>query len=143
MAERVFRNALCKRLKCQPDELAKHGFFVSSAGLAAPPAYPASPESVNALRRRDIDLTDHLSQQLTQELLDQADTVFTMTQSHLETILRARPDLADSVRLLSAEGQNVVDPIGGTAEDYEACCQQIEASIQDIVNGISLSDAVE
>ena len=60
MAERLFSAALSERLDCAPDELGKHGFYVASAGLAAPPAYPASVESVNALQRRGLNLSDHL-----------------------------------------------------------------------------------
>lgn len=138
MAEGIFRKKLAERLNCAEDELVDHGFVVLSAGLAAPVGAPASPEGIEILAGRGIDIRAHESQPLTDRLLEQVDDVFTMTRSHRESILAARPDLADRVRVLAADGSDISDPIGGTMQDYVACHTEIERHVQAIVDGIEL-----
>ena len=139
MAEGIFREMLAERLQCSIDELEASGFLVASAGLAAGRAHPASRESVDVMRQRGIDLEGHASQPLTQGLLDQADRVFTMTQYHRESILRARPDLADQIEVLSRDGTDVTDPIGGSTDDYIKCCEEIERHLRTIAEDIDFS----
>lgn len=139
MAEGIFREMLAERLQCSADELEASGFMVLSAGLAAGRAHPASAESVDVMRLRGIDLDDHASQPLTQGLLEQADRVYTMTQYHRESILRARPDLAERIEVLSREGTDVTDPIGGSTDEYIQCCEEIERHLRVIAEGLDLS----
>ena len=136
MAEGMFRHMLAERLQCGEDELVDRGFVVASAGLSAVLGAPASPEAVELLRNRNIDLRAHESQPLTDRLLDQADRVFTMTRSHRDSILAARPDVADRVELLSRDGTDIADPMGGTMSDYEASQQQIETHLRAILEEI-------
>lgn len=136
MAEGIFRKLAADRLGCNQEELADRGVLVVSAGLAAQRGSPASPESVEAVRGMGVDLVSHSSQPLTSELLDQSDYVFTMTQGHLDSILIARPDAGERVRMLSQENQDVPDPIGGTQDDYQHCFQEIKRQVQAIVETI-------
>lgn len=136
MAEGIFRKLAADRLGCNQEELADRGVLAVSAGLAAQRGSPASPESVEAVRGMGVDLVSHSSQPLTSELLDQSDYVFTMTQGHLDSILIARPDAGERVRMLSQENQDVPDPIGGTQDDYQHCFQEIKRQVQAIVETI-------
>lgn len=136
MAEGIFRKLAAERIGCSQEELADRGYLVVSAGLAAQQGSPASPESVEAVRGMGVDLVSHSSQPLTSDLLDQSDYVFTMTQGHLDSILIARPDAADRVRLLSQDNQDVPDPMGGTQDDYQHCFREIERQIRAIVETI-------
>lgn len=133
MAEAIFRKLMSERLGCAEDELADRGYLAISAGLMAANGHPASPESVEVLQPHGIDATMHASRALTESLLDQSDDIFTMTHSHLEGILHTRSDLSDKSRLLSSDGCDISDPIGGTLEDYESCRRQITEEIQSIV----------
>ena len=105
------------------------GFLVTSAGLAAGYGAPASPESVELAAAAGADLSDHQSQPLTEDLLEGADHVFCMTNGHRRSILSVRPDLADRVTLLDADGGDIPDPIGGGMAEYEACREAIERGL--------------
>ncbi len=134
LAEGIFRRMLSKRLKCTEEELFDKGYVVASAGLSAAPGHPAAAESVTVAGRMGVDLRSHESQPVSDRLLDQADHVFTMTRGHRQAILNARPDLADRVQMLSRQGADVSDPIGGGLGDYERCSQEIERHIRALID---------
>ena len=125
MAEVLFRKRLTDRLQCSEADLLDRGYAVLSAGLAAVPGMPASPEAVELFQGDGSPLEDHESQYATEELLSRADWIFVMTKSHRQAILERIPEIAERVRLLSAEGRDVSDPIGGSSEDYRRCRDEI------------------
>lgn len=139
MAEGLFRKLLSEKLQCPADDLPDRGYIVTSAGLAAAIGAPASPESVELLKARGIDISGHDSQPLTEHLLAQADYVYTMTRGHRESILMSRPDLADRVQLLSRdENTDVPDPIGGGIAEYERCETAIEKYVRSLLDDLSV-----
>jgi protein-tyrosine phosphatase len=133
MAEGLFRKLLAERLQCPEDELVDRGYMVASAGVAAGPGSPASPEAVEILAKRGVDLRGHESQPATPQLLSQADKIFTMTRSHRELLVRDFPETAESVRLLAGDGEDVIDPIGAGLDEYRRCADQIEENLREIV----------
>src|SRR5262245_59045666 len=133
MAEGLFRKLLAERLQCPEDELVDRGYMVASAGVAAGPGSPSSPEAVEILAKRGVDLRGHESQPVTPQLLSQADQIFTMTQSHRELLVREFPETAPRVRLLARDGSDVIDPLGAGVEEYRDCAAQIERYLQEIV----------
>lgn len=139
MAESLFRKLLAERLGCTEAELFERGYLVASAGLSAVTGAPASPEAIELVGRRGIDLNAHQSQPLTDALLDQADRIFAMTRGHLQMILEYRLDVAPRAELLSREGGDIPDPIGGTFADYQACEREIERHLRAIVDQIESS----
>ncbi len=139
MAEGIFRKMLSDRLKCAEEDLVDQGFVVASAGLAAAMGSPPSPESVQILRDRGIDLEGHASQPLTLRLLNQADHIFTMTRQHRDAIVREFPELTDRVALLSRSGTDISDPIGYGLDEYEKCASEIERNLRDILAEIPAS----
>lgn len=138
MAEALCREMLAKKLGVSTDELADHGFFVTSAGVAAGKGSPASPESVTLMRNEGIDLTGHASQPLSERLLNHADFVYTMTRGHRSAVLAHRPDLEDRVHLLSQDGADIPDPIGGGMAEYELCRDAIETNLQAVLSELPL-----
>lgn len=139
MAEGLFRKMLSDKLQCDVTELADRGYQVASAGVAAGPGSPAATEAVRLLLSEGVDLTDHLSQQLSEELLDQADLILTMTRGHRDVILMSRPDVEQKVKLLSPEGRDVSDPIGGGLSEYESCKTEIVTYLQKLIDEIDVS----
>lgn len=133
MAEGLFRKLLADRLKCLEDELVDRGYMVVSAGVAAGPGSPSSPEAVEILSERGVDISGHASQQVTPQLLSQADQIFTMTRSHREMLVREFPEVAQRVKLISRNGSDVIDPMGAGMKEYRRCADQIEKYVQDIV----------
>lgn len=138
MAEALFRYKLSEKLKCDESELAQHGYYVASAGISAGYGMPASPEAAELLRNRQIDLTLHSSQPLTERLLNQADFIYTLTRGHRRAILAERPDMADKVQVLAADGSDVPDPIGSGIDEYERCQAAIESHLDVILAGLPL-----
>ena len=133
MAEGLFRRLLADRLNCTEDELVDRGYMVVSAGVAAGPGSPSSPEAVEILSERGVDISNHESQQVTAQLLLQADQIFTMTRGHRELLVREFPEIAPRVRLISRNGSDVIDPIGAGMKEYRRCADQIEQYLQEIL----------
>ncbi len=130
MAEALFRNMLAEKMQCADDELLDRGYTVVSAGLAAYPGAPASPEAVDLLKDQGIDLSSHESQPVSEELLFHSDHIITMTQNHRDAILNAFPELAGKTHLLSDTGKDVSDPIGAGMEEYKNCRDEIEGYLR-------------
>jgi protein-tyrosine phosphatase len=130
LAEGLCRKLLADQLRCPPSELAKHGFLVQSAGLAAMMGAEATPEAVAVAREYGTDLTGHGSQPLNMEMLLQADRLFAMTASHLRMLDGVR---GVTPRLLAPAGEDVADPIGGTAEVYRECASQIRSHLEKLL----------
>ena len=123
LAEGLCRALLSAKVGCAPAELARHGYCVQSAGMAAGPGNPATAEAVAIARSYGADLSGHRSQPLGIELLSRADLVFTMTWSQLSLLHSLR--VGPAPQLLSPDACDVDDPIGGADEIYRACAEQI------------------
>ena len=95
----------------------------ASAGLCAPDGAPASEGALFAMRRRGLSLEGHRARTVTREMLEDADLVVCMGQSHL-IALRARfPGLSTPLRAF--DDPPVSDPYGGDAAAYERAAGDI------------------
>lgn len=119
MAERLVRHAL------SAEDPPLNQLQVRSAGIAAGNGYPASANSVAALKKVGIDLHDHASTQATEDLLNSADHIFAMTESHLESLRYYLGDQAEGrIHLMrefmnDASDREIPDPWGGNFTAYE------------------------
>jgi protein-tyrosine-phosphatase len=129
MAEVLCRDILAKRFGCSIGELEDRGVIVMSAGIAAMVGGRASPEAVQTMAKLGLDIRDHATQPLTEQLVRQADVILTMTRSHREAIVAQWPAAAERTRILSADGSDIPDPIGGPLERYQLCSAQIQAAL--------------
>jgi len=102
---------------------------VRSAGVSAIDGAPASPEAVEVMRARGLDLTAHESSALTAAMVDAADVVYTMTPSHAEAVMRLVPSAAHKVFPLDPAGL-VPDPIGMPIEEYNATADRLTELIR-------------
>ena len=130
MAELICRNVLSEQMKCRLDQLEDRGVIVMSAGVAATAGGGATPEAVQVLADRGLDLSAHITQPLNDRLVRHADLIFTMTQAHRQAVVGHWPDAAERTYLLCGEHVDVADPIGGPRELYRSCADQIEAAIR-------------
>ncbi len=128
MAAGLLKHLLAEKLHCRQDELTEKGYHVESAGTGAYSGAPATPEAVDALRERGIDITGHRSQPLSLELLNRSDYVFAMTDRQLATI-RALTGGADK-RIAKLGEEDIEDPIGGSREEYARCAAEIEEAMR-------------
>lgn len=133
LAQALCAKLLAERLGCAIQDLPRHGFVVQSAGLVATPGGLAAPEAMDVAREFGADLDSHRSQPLTFDLLSQVDHLFAMTHSHMRALLSQGLDWGPEPRLLSPQGHDVSDPIGGSLEVYRECAQQILEYLQELV----------
>lgn len=129
MAEGLFRAAMKGR----------GDYRVISAGLGAVDGQPPSTNAVLAARELGIDISAQRSRMLTRELVDEADYIFGMTHSHIETVMMLYPQAAEKTFLLREFDEtldvfekDISDPIGGSLEIYTICRDQIEQGIASI-----------
>jgi len=130
MAEGIFRQATQGR----------GDFRVISAGLGAVEGQPPSPYAVQAVKELGIDISSQRSRMLTPEVVQQADYIFGMTHSHVDTVMLLYPQAAERIFLLrefdetlDSFEKDISDPIGGSYEVYLGCRDQIEQGIASLL----------
>lgn len=138
MAEAICRHLIAQRLGCKVEELEDHGVLISSAGIAATMGGRPSPEGVEVVSAMGIDMSHHISQPLSEQLVHHADIIWTMTRAHRQAILAQWPDAADRVRMLSMDEQDISDPIGGPVDVYQRCAEQLKEEIEGRLRDLEL-----
>ncbi|TWU56212.1 L-threonylcarbamoyladenylate synthase [Rubripirellula reticaptiva] len=124
MAETLLRDQMSKKYGCED------AVRVLSAGVAANPGCGATPQAIEVMGNRGLDLTGHSSRTLDESVMGVADLVLTMTRGHRAAILAAWPGLHDRVFTLRRDGGDIGDPVGMPVDVYEACADQIEGELQ-------------
>ena len=133
MAERLVKHALL----AEGPPLNK--LVVRSAGISAGNGYPASSNSVAALKKVGINLNDHSSTQASEALLDSADFIFGMTSSHLDSVnYYLNTDAKNKLFLMrefvaEAEDIEIPDPFGGNFTEYENARDSMVEAIPSLI----------
>jgi protein-tyrosine phosphatase len=109
-----------------------------SAGISAAPGGRAADEAIAIMKERGLDLSAHESQPLSDRLVRFADAIITMTRSHRDAILAHWPEAESRTHVLSRGAGDVSDPIGGPADLYRRCAQQIDEFLEAWVNELPL-----
>lgn len=117
MAEALLRQELLKRGWAKQVE-------VASCGTGTRDGMPAATEAVFVMRNREVDISNHRSQQLKPELLSQASVIVAMNPSHKETLLAEHPEVKPKVITF-----NIPDPIGMSIRVYEETAQSIQTEM--------------
>lgn len=128
MAERILRKLLPENTP----------WTVSSAGVAAVPGGDASEFAVRALAENDLDLSDHVSRFVDDDLIEEADILVAMTAQHANALQHHFGAPAEKVRTLHSFGDrqptaDVMDPFGGTLDTYRLTRDELEQAILDLV----------
>jgi protein-tyrosine phosphatase len=138
MAEVLMQHRLADKLGCTIDELGERGVIVQSAGIAAMTGGRPSPEAVSAMSARSLDLSQHQSQPLDERMVRYADVIFTMTRGHRDAIVAQWPDVEPRTVLLCHDKSDISDPIGGPANLYVECANQIDSQIEKWIEELDL-----
>jgi len=130
MAEGLFRHAVG----------ARSDYRALSAGLGAMDGQQPSPYAVQAVKELGIDISGLRSRMLNLDLVQQADYIFGMTHSHIDTIALLYPQAAEKTFLLREFDEtldlfekDITDPIGGSYEVYLNCRDQLEQGIASLL----------
>ncbi len=134
MAEVLMRQLVAKKLGHSESELEQHGMIVISAGIAAVQGSGPSHEAVMVMKEKGLDLKKHESQPLTEKLVRHADVILTMTEGHRHAILRRWPESSTRTHTLRPDGKDIQDPIGGSANVYRECAEEVQTALRQRVD---------
>jgi protein-tyrosine-phosphatase len=132
MAAALLQHALA----AQPEPL--RSLQVISAGVAARTGEAASEHSVTALKKVGIDISNHRSQPLTQQMLDDALAILCMTESHRAMIQVQAEPVPPNLFLFrefmpeKAE-KEIGDPYGGPLRVYEMARDEMVEAVPALV----------
>lgn len=112
MAEGIFKTFISKDNKLK-------NITVSSAGLMASNGEKVSDNAVLACKEYGADISKHIAQQITPELLENTDLFVCMTMNHAHALMSGNVP-KNLIYVL-----NVNDPYGGNLETYKECCKEI------------------
>lgn len=112
---------------------------VNSAGTSAFGNQPASSNAILAVRELGVDLSAHRSKAVTAELMNEADLVLAMTNSHKQQLLRFMPQAAGKVFTLAEyttedKNKNISDPFGGNLDIYMECRDELSIYIRKLLD---------
>lgn len=114
---------------------------VQSAGLFASEGSPATEQTIQVLKEKNIPI-QHRSQQVNESLLQWADLVLTMTEQHSQHLVTQFPQYAEKIypfkRYINIEtpSTDIQDPFGGSVERYRETFLELERLIEQLVKKI-------
>ncbi len=124
--------------------LKEQGFFgidVRSAGVRAYEDIEAAEKAVMVCKERGIDISSHLSRQITEEMVNTFDIILTMEQRHIEKILEMFPHAAPKVKMLSDysighRGQDIADPMGSSTFAFRTTLGLLQECVEGLLNDV-------
>ena len=144
MAEGIFKKMLKER---KEDD---SSFNVMSAGISALPGMGPTPEAIKVMTEQGVDISQHISTQIQEDLVKKADLILVMSNTHKDHILRKFPFVQNKVFLLKKytqrdelkniqskdENYKVVDPLGRPIEFYRIIARELKENLEKILDKI-------
>ncbi len=115
--------ALLKRAFELESDASLASLQIVSAGTSTVDGLPPSANSVEALRRIGVDISDYRSNFLTQKMVDEAFAIFAMGTSHIDILKHHYRNLPPRVytvmeMVVGLGRTEVPDPYGGDIDEY-------------------------
>lgn len=142
----VCRSPMAEGFFARMAEEAGEDIAVGSAGVMTTEGLPPSEHSVTVMREEGIDISGQRSQMLTEDMIEEASHLFTMSRSHSGAILDCFPEAAEKTFVLReflVEGDldlDVADPIGGTEEEYRRARNFIKEAMPSVFRFVTSGD---
>ncbi len=124
MAEGIAKKILAER-RPQPE-----GVQIFSAGTDIIDGFPPSENAVTACREIGVDISEHLSVALNDEILHKTDVFAVMTEGHARRLRRLNVP-SEKIRIL---GGGVPDPYGKSLATYRECRDAILAGVEKLLD---------
>lgn len=113
---------------------------IKSAGIFADMGSPASINAISSVGDIGVDIRNHLSQAVTEEIVDESDLILTMTISHKDILMSNYPDKRYKIFSLNqyafGKDRDIKDPYGGDRHTYDMARDEIMHAIKKIYNHI-------
>lgn len=120
--------------------LAKKGRLdvqVLSAGVSTFGGLGATPETIEVMKKEGVDVSGHIGQPITPELIRNADIIFCMEDLHRDALVSKVAEAESKIHLLKTfeakqppADPNIFDPIGKPKEVYESCLMTIKEAAE-------------
>lgn len=108
-------------------------YEIISRGISVYANGPASANAQQAVKNAGLDLSGHLSKQITEEDVKTSDVIFTMTNAHKQMLLSVCAKYGKPIFSLAefvGSTDDVSDPYGGSLGVYEKCFEQIAGYVK-------------
>lgn len=109
---------------------------VKSAGISVYDGERASKNTIEAMKKIGIDISEHKASQLHKDLVEEADLILTMSYSHKDFILANYPSSRNKLFTLTecAYGveKDIEDPFGRSLPVYEKTRDEIYQAVMQI-----------
>ena len=136
MAYGFGRSTLAKKLDCSIDQLEEKGYYIESAGVMAMDGSFASDNAIAACKEYGVDINQHRSKLITEDMVRNADHILVMSEGHRRSLLDIAPYAAEKTSLLSPSG--VSDPFGMDQKTYNKCAKQIKDAVEHFINELGI-----
>ena len=113
----------------------KTGLEAISAGIFTNNGMSASENAVIAAKELGADISNHKSQMLNGDIVNDAKYLVCMTGAHYDQILLKFPNVSDKLFTLSPT--DIDDPFGGNIDEYRSCATQIKSAVESIIERLS------
>jgi len=115
---------------------------VSSAGIMMLSGIFVSSGTKEVLGKEGIDVSGHLSQKITREMVRKSDLILVMERVHEDAVLRLAPEVRNRVFLLKEFARindahlDISDPIGKSLDFYRRTLASIKEAVERVSNTI-------
>ena len=92
---------------------------------------PVSKNAIRAMREYEIDISSYVSKQVTEDMIENADLVFTMTEGQRVMITAEKNDKIFTLGEYSGSNEDIPDPFGGSQEEYNETADVLYEYVMD------------
>lgn len=113
---------------------------ILSRGIAVWDSAPAHPNAIKVMRQYNLDLSDHISKQITPQDMKENSLILTMTRNHkaaVSQILESRNSEIYTIREFIKMDGDIPDPYGGDIEIYKICAEEIYHTVKKALDHIA------
>ena len=103
-------------------------YEIISRGISVYANAPASTNAQQAVKNAGLDLSEHVSKQISEEDIKTSDVIFTMTNAHKQMLMNVCAKYGKPIFSLAefvGSTEEISDPYGAGLEVYENCFRQI------------------
>ncbi len=111
---------------------------IESAGIFAQDGQSASDNAVKALETYNIDLSNHRTKPVTEDIVKQSDIILTMTEAHKQILKPLAEEKVYTLLEYAGDSGDINDPYGGDLDEYRNTAQEIYDSL--VVVAVKIAD---